>query len=79
MSRKENVSVVFDVDAICELQRRIDAYEFYIIGLAGHSSPDRDSGRYAIPFRGTEMDEWVRLAWSNITELKRNADGVKDV
>ena len=59
-----------DVNTICEMQRKIFAYESYIIALVGQSSLNRDTKQYVVCIMGTEMDDWVKMAWENIEEMK---------
>lgn len=68
--RKKSRFTKTDVNTICELQRKIDIYESYILALVGHSSPKKDTRQYAVCIMGTDMDDWVEMAWKNITELK---------
>ena len=68
--RKKSRFTKTDVNTICELQRKIDIYESYILALVGHSSPKRDTRQYVVCIMGTKMDEWVSMAWENITKLK---------
>ena len=58
-----------DVNAICELQRKIDAYESYIIGLHGLFQR-RGSTKWVILQRGTELDDLVNQCWNDIEEMK---------
>lgn len=65
MSKKRNKSRLTktDVNAICELQRKVDAYEEYIMGLVGLIQ-HRGETKYIVLERGYEMDEWVNTAWN---------------
>lgn len=65
MKKKRNKSrfTNADVNTICEMQRKIDAYESYIIGLCGLIQ-SRGRRNYISIERGTEMDDWVREAWN---------------
>ena len=70
MSRKKKSRLTkTDVNRICEMQRKIDAYESYIIGLAGFSSLDKEV-RYVVIEAGTEMDYFVGKVWRNIEKMK---------
>lgn len=53
-----------DVNAICELQRKVDAYEEYIMGLVGLIQ-HRGETKYIVLERGYEIDECVNTAWNN--------------
>lgn len=59
--RKKSRFTKTDVDKICELQRKIDAYECYIMGLCGMIQK-RGRSQFVILECGTEMDEWVDMA-----------------
>jgi hypothetical protein len=58
-----------DVNAICELQRKIDAYESYIIGLCGLAQHHNPFKR-VIVLRDTELDNLVNQCWNDIEEMK---------
>ena len=77
--RKKSRLTKTDVNAICEMQRTIDAYENYIIGLCGLIQ-HRGQKNYMVLERGTEMDGWVTDAWRSynkqmdeLRELKERA------
>ena len=68
--RKRSRLAKTDVATICEMQRKIDAYESYIIALAGHSSMKKETKKYVVLFMGTDMDGWVQDTWNNIQKMK---------
>lgn len=72
--RKNSRFTKTDVNTICEMQRKIDAYECYILGLVGHTSLNTSTKDYMVPLRGTEMDERVNVAWRNITKMKEKLE-----
>jgi len=58
-----------DVNVICEMQRKIDAYEDFILALAGlvqHKDPKR---RYIPILKNTEMDGWMNQIWLDCEEM----------
>ena len=72
MGKKRNRSrlIKSDVNSICQMQRKIDAYENYIIALAGHSCQKKDTQKYVVCVMGTDMDDWANMAFNNITKMK---------
>ena len=72
MSKRRNKSrfTKTDVNTICAMQRKIDAYESYIMALAGGTSPNKDIKQLAVIIIGTDMDDWVSMAWNNIRKMK---------
>ena len=69
--RKKSRFTKTDVNTICEMQKKIDAYESYIMGLAGFSSPTKTTEKnYVILLHNTDMDDWVQQAWENIETMK---------
>lgn len=65
MSKRRNKSRLTktDVNTICEMQRKIDVYEEYIIGLCGLIQ-HRGKMQYVVLLRGTDMDSAVNQAWN---------------
>ena len=76
MSKRKNKSRLTrtDVNAICEMARKIYAYEDYIICICAHVQRGRNA-RHVL-MRGTEMDVWVNAATIGID--KRN-DRIKEL
>ena len=65
MSRRKSSRLTkTDINAICEMQRKIDAYEGYIIGLCGLIQ-HRGKGFPIVLLRDTPMDEWICQAWDD--------------
>ena len=64
MSKRRNKSRLTktDVNTICEMQRKIDIYEEYIVGLCGLIQ-HRGKMRYVVLLRDTDMDDFVNMAW----------------
>ena len=66
--RKKSRLTKTDVNAICEMQRKIDAYENYILAICAHTLKGKPK-RCAF-MRGTDMDDWVDMAVRNIDQMK---------
>lgn len=76
--RKKSRFTKTDVNTICELQRKIDAYESYIIGLYGLVQ-HRSAKKYIVILRGTELDDWVNGCHNMLMELIEEAEQVKKI
>ena len=78
MSKKKKKSrfTKTDVNTICEMQRKIDAYESYIIGLHGLLQ-NRRVKRYIIFLRDTELDNLVNDCCHMIEYLVDKEDEVR--
>lgn len=68
--KKRTKLTKIDVNTICEMQRKIDAYESYLIGLSGLAQRENPS-RYIVLLGGTDLDRIVNQCWNNIEEMKR--------
>ena len=76
--RKKSRFTKTDINTICEMQKKIDAYESYIMGLAGFSSPTKTTEKnYVILLHNTDMDDWVQQAWENIKTMKSVCERVQ--
>jgi len=76
--RKKSRFTKTDINTICEMQKKIDAYESYIMGLAGFSSPTKTTEKnYIILLHNTDMDDWVQQAWENIKTMKSVCERVQ--
>ena len=72
MKKKKSRLTKTDVNAICEMQRKIDAYENYIIGLCGLVQKKYNPNKcYVIPLSGTPLDDLVSNTWNTIKEMKK--------
>ena len=71
MSKKRNKSrfTKTDVNTLCEMQRKIDAYEDFIVAICGMTQHKSTAMRYICLIKGTDMDEWMEMAWKNVQEL----------
>ena len=83
MSKRKNKSRLTktDINTICEMQRKIDAYESYIIGLCGLIQRWNDNTRYIVLIQDTPMDDWVNQAFNELEEMKKelNELRIKDI
>ena len=70
MSKRRNKSrfTKTDVNTICEMQRKISAYESYIIAIYGHTRPNHNGSCFIK--QGTDMDEWVEMTFQNIDRMR---------
>jgi len=66
-----------DVNTICEMQRKIDAYEDYIIAIGGLAKHRNTNKHYLCLLKGTDMDDWMNTTWNNIQELIDDWNGMK--
>ena len=69
--RKKSRFTKTDVNVICEMQRKIDAYEDYIMVLFAHTQKHTSKCAF---MKGTEMDEWVNGAVRNIDKMKEEIE-----
>lgn len=69
MKRKKSRFTKTDVNTICEMQRKIDAYEDFILALSGLVQRRDSNMRYVAILKGTEMDEWMTLIWKRCEEI----------
>lgn len=69
MSKRRNKSRLTkaDVNVICEMQRKIDAYEDFIIGICGLIQ-HRGKEKYLCLLKGTLMDDCMSTAWKTYQE-----------
>lgn len=76
MSKKRNKSRLTktDVNTICEMQKKIDAYESYLSGLWVHSLKGRDTTNYVVLMIGTDLDNLVNETWNNIRVMKEKLE-----
>ena len=72
MSKRRNKSrfTKTDVNTICEMQRKIDAYEDFIVGICGLIQ-HRGKERFLSILKGTPMDDLMNIAWSIYMEQAR--------
>ena len=75
--RKKSRFTKTDVNTICELQRKIDAYEEYIIGICGLVQ-HRNTEKYIVLLRDTPMDEWVNDCYNRLVKLFEEVEKVRE-
>jgi len=78
MSKRKNKSHLTktDINTICEMQRKIDAYESYILGLCGLIGR-YDRNDYIVMMRGTPMDDMVCMMDREIKELNKELNELR--
>ena len=68
-----------DVNTICEMQRKIDAYENYIISICGMIQHKDDLKFRPILIEcDTPMDAWMNISWVKIQEMKKELIELKE-
>lgn len=75
MSKKRNKKsrlTKTDVNTICEMQRRIVAYENFICAISGLIQ-HRDDLKFhpILMLSDTPMDDWMNICWDGIQEMKK--------
>ena len=61
-----------DVNTICEMQKKIVAYENYICAMCGMIQHREDLKFHPILLRNdTPMDDWMNIAWDGLQEMKK--------
>ena len=61
-----------DVNTICEMQKKIDAYENFIVAMCGMIQHREDlNHEYLLLLNDTPMDDWMNLSWNGVKELKK--------
>lgn len=79
MKKKKSRLTKTDVNAICEMQRKIDAYENYIAGICGLVQSKYNPNKiFVITLSETPLDELVNTAWIQIQEMKEELDRLKN-
>lgn len=74
MSRKRNRMSRLtrtDVNTICEMQRKIDAYEDYICAMCGIIQRKDLGFKPILMQKGTPMDKWMNISWIGVQEMKK--------
>lgn len=61
-----------DVNTICEMQRKIDAYENYICAMCGMIQHREDlKFKPILLLNDTPMDDWMNISWNGLQEMKK--------
>jgi hypothetical protein len=66
--RKKSRFIKSDVNAICELQRKVEIYESYIVALAGYVQ-HRGEKQFVCLLGGTEIDDIVNQCWCELNDV----------
>ena len=66
-----------DVDSICQLQRKVDAYEMYLQRIMNCVCTERQITD--IVLMHTPMDDVVQMIYSRIRLMKEKAGSLKEV
>lgn len=75
--RKKSRFTKTDVNTICEMQRKIDAYEDFIVTLCGMVQRRNPKYQFICLKKGTEIDDFMGELWLNCKDLIRYWDGHK--
>jgi hypothetical protein len=68
-----------DVNIICEMQRKIDAYENYICAMCGMIQHREDlKFKPILLLNDTPMDDWMNISWNGIQEMKKELIELKE-
>lgn len=61
-----------DVNTICEMQKKIDAYENYICAMCGMIQHREDlKFKPILLLNDTPMDDWMNMSWNGLQEMKK--------
>ena len=61
-----------DVNTICEMQKKIDAYENYICAMCGMIQHREDlKFKPILLLNDTPMDNWMNMSWNGLQEMKK--------
>lgn len=61
-----------DVNTICEMQKKIDAYENYICAMCGMIQHREDlKFKPILLLNDTPMDDWMNISWNGLQEMKK--------
>lgn len=72
MAKKKSRFTKTDVNTICEMQRKICAYEDYIIAISGMIQWKNRNKEYICPVKETELDELMNITWKRCQKLIGN-------
>ena len=82
MSKKRNKKsrlTKTDVNTICEMQRKIDAYENYIFAMCGMIQHREDlKFKPILLLNDTPMDDWMNMSWNGLQEMKKELIELKE-
>lgn len=61
-----------DVNTICEMQKKIDAYENYISAMCVMIQHREDlKFKPILLLNDTPMDDWMNISWNGLQEMKK--------
>lgn len=61
-----------DVNTICEMQKKIVAYENYICAICGMIQQREDlKFKPILLLNDTPMDDWMNISWNGLQEMKK--------
>lgn len=60
-----------DVNTICEMQKKIDAYENYIVAMSGMIQRRDALIEPVLLLNDTPMDGWMNMSWNGLREMKK--------
>lgn len=61
-----------DVNTICEMQKKIVAYENYICAMCGMIQHREDlKFKPILLLNDTPMDDWMNISWNGLQEMKK--------
>jgi len=82
MSKKRNKKSSLtktDVNTICEMQKKIDAYENYICAMCGMIEHREDlKFKPILLLNNTPMDDWMNISWNGLQEMKKELIELKE-
>lgn len=68
-----------DVNTICEMQKKIDAYENYICAMCGMIQHREDLKlKPILLLNNTPMDDWMEISWNGLQEMKKELIELKE-
>ena len=69
-AERKNTTPLVDIDKICELQHKVDAYEVYLTILTSYIMTD-DKIDADLILCDTPMDRFIEEAWPKLQEMKK--------
>lgn len=69
--RKKSRLTKTDVNTICEMQRKITAYENYIVAMDGMIRHKDNMSEPVVLLNDTPMDDFMNDAWRGLREMKK--------
>ena len=68
-----------DVNTICEMQRKIVAYENFICAMCGMIQHREDlKFKPILLLNDTPMDDWMNMSWNGLQEMKKELIELKE-